>query len=163
MLLSTLAGKDHIDTSLMIVRTEKILPLLNNLSNSNSNLGGSSVEAGPRVVEEDGVPTLVFPSPSHINHTNDNYCVGLLDPNFQKTVCSETIHPVSPGTPRSDVDYSVVNCVLSIHSHGPPQKKGVSPGQCLSKIKHVKGVCCVNPCLSVPLLPVSPMLSPDRL
>ena len=46
--------------------------------------------------------------------------------------------------------YSVVNRVPSVHSHGPPQKKGVSPGQCLSKIKHVKGVFCVNPCLSVP-------------
>ena len=38
----------------------------------------------------------------------------------------------------------------SVHSHGPPQKKGVRPVPCQSKIKHVKGVCCVNPCLSVP-------------
>ena len=40
--------------------------------------------------------------------------------------------------------------------HGPPQRKGVSPGHYLSKINHVKGVFCVNPCLSVPPVPNVP-------
>ena len=44
----------------------------------------------------------------------------------------------------------------SVHLRGPPQKKGVSPARYLSKIKHVKGVCCVNPCLSVPSVPNAP-------
>ena len=55
-----------------------------------------------------------------------------------------------------DVCYPVVNHVPTAHSHGPPQKKGVSPGQCLIKIKHVKGVSCVSPCLSVPFAPNIP-------
>ena len=46
--------------------------------------------------------------------------------------------------------YPVVNHVPTVHSHGPPQKKGVS------KIKHVKGVFCVSPCLSVPTAPNVP-------
>ena len=33
---------------------------------------------------------------------------------------------------------------------GPLQKKGVKPVHCQNKIKHVKGECCVNPCLFVP-------------
>ena len=40
--------------------------------------------------------------------------------------------------------------------HGLPQRKGVSPDQSLNRIKHVKGVCCVNPCLSVPPVPNVP-------
>ena len=40
--------------------------------------------------------------------------------------------------------YHVVNPVRTVLSHGHPQKKGVGPGNCLNKIKHVKDVCCVN-------------------
>ena len=39
--------------------------------------------------------------------------------------------------------------LLFIHT-GLLQKKGVRPVLCQNKIKHVKGVCCVNPCLSAP-------------
>ena len=44
----------------------------------------------------------------------------------------------------------------SVHLRGPPQKKGVSPALYQSKTKHVKGVCCVNPCLFVPSVPNVP-------
>ena len=48
------------------------------------------------------------------------------------SVVSKTLSP-------RDVCYPAVSHVPTVQSHGPPQKKGVSPGQCLSKIKHVKG------------------------
>ena len=43
-----------------------------------------------------------------------------------------------------------VNHVPFVISHGQPQKKGLGPGQSVSKIKVVKGVCCVNHCSFVP-------------
>ena len=49
-----------------------------------------------------------------------------------------------------------VSPVPTVHSHGLPQKKGVSPGHCLSKINHVKDVCCVGQCLFVPSAPNAP-------
>ena len=49
-----------------------------------------------------------------------------------------------------DVSYPVVFHAPSVHFLGPLQKKGVKPVHCQNKIKHVKGVCCVNPCLFVP-------------
>ena len=61
---------------------------------------------------------------------------------------------------QSDFKFGCISSVVfhapSIHLRGPPQKKGVSPVPCQSKIKHVKGVCCVNPCLSVPSVPHVP-------
>ena len=57
---------------------------------------------------------------------------------------------------KSVVSYPVVFHAPTVHSRGPPQKNGVSPAPCQSKIKQVKGVCCVNPCLSVPSVPNVP-------
>ena len=59
-------------------------------------------------------------------------------------------------TLKLDACCSVVSHVPTVHSHRPPQKKGVRPGDCLSKIKHVKGVFSVNPCCSVPIAPNVP-------
>ena len=99
------------------------------------------------------VPTLVFPNPSPTNILNDNYCV---DPKTlhvnsvrRDTVFSKT-QLWNSQTLKLDVPYHVVCHAPSVHSHGPPQKKGVRPVLCQNKIKHVKGVCCVNPCLSAP-------------
>ena len=50
----------------------------------------------------------------------------------------------------------VVNPVCTVLSHGHLQKKGVGPGNCLNKIKHVKDVLCVNPCVFVPSVPNVP-------
>ena len=66
---------------------------------------------------------------------------------FQKVV-PKTLDPISCQTVNLDVSYNVVSHVHSVPLHGPPQRKGVSPGQSVSKINHVKGVCCVNPCRS---------------
>ena len=62
---------------------------------------------------------------------------------INSSVVSKTLNP-------QDVCCHVVSHVCTVHSHGPPQRKGVSPGHCLSKIKHVKGVFSVNPCFSAP-------------
>ena len=53
-------------------------------------------------------------------------------------------------TLKLDVSYPVVCHALSVHLPGLSQKKGVRPVPYQSKIKHVKGVCCVNPSLFVP-------------
>ena len=44
----------------------------------------------------------------------------------------------------------VVSHAHSVTSHGQPQKKGSNPVLSLSKIKVVKGVSCVSPCLFAP-------------
>ena len=68
---------------------------------------------------------------------------------INSSVVSKTLNP-------QDVCCHVVSHVRTFHSHGPPQRKGVSPDHYLSKIKHVKGVFCVNPCLSAPPVPNVP-------
>ena len=42
--------------------------------------------------------------------------------------------------------------VHTVHFAGHPQKKGLSPDLLVRKIKHVKGVSCVSPCLFAPLV-----------
>ena len=49
--------------------------------------------------------------------------------------------------------------VCHVHSadiRGPPQKKGVRPSPLKNKIKHVKGVSCVDLCLSAPIVLSAP-------
>ena len=105
------------------------------------------------------VQTLVFPRPSRTNSLNDNYCVGSKtlhvrsvrrDPKCYKTQL------LSKQTVKLDVSYPVVLHAPSVHLPGLPQKKGVRPISYQIKIKHVKGVCCVNPCLFVPSVPNVP-------
>ena len=112
-----------------------------------------------------GVQTLVFPSHSPLSNINDSYCANptsvpvnsaRLDTKFQRTKLSRTVPSVNSLTVSMDMCYPVVNHVPTVHSHGPPQKKRVRPGHCQNKIKHVKGVCCVNPCLSAPSVPNVP-------
>ena len=45
---------------------------------------------------------------------------------------------------------NVVNPVPIVTIHGQPQRKGLSPGRGLNRIKLVKGVSCANQCLSAP-------------
>ena len=177
VLLSTLAGEDHTGIDLTTVRIGNLLPHLNRRLSNSISLGGSSVGVVPGDVEGEGAPTLVSPSDSHTSHINDNYCVGptpihvktvQLDPKFLIKVMAKSLNLDSLVTQTitssvgsktlnpQDVCCPAVSHVHTVHSHGPPQKKGVSPGQCLSKIKHVKGVFCVNPCLSVPSAPNVP-------
>ena len=65
------------------------------------------------------------------------------------SVVSKTLSPLNVCCP-------VVFHAASVHLLGPLQKRGVSPAHCQSKIKHVKGVCCVNPCFSVLSVPNVP-------
>ena len=142
-------------------------------SNSNNNPGVSLVEIVPEGVDVDEVLTLVFPRCSLTNNTNDNYLVGptyshvnqvQVDP--QDKVMSESQTLQSYQTLTSSVCTKTLNLqdvccpavfhAPSVHLRGPPQKEGVSPAQYQSKIKQVKGVCCVNPCLLVPSVPNVP-------
>ena len=114
------------------------------------------------------VLTLIFQRGNLLNHTNDNYLNGptvslvnqvQLDPQCQdksSSVCQNLKSYQKPLVPKTvnllGVCCPVVNPVRTVLSHGHPQKKGVSPGNCLNKIKHVKGVCCVNPCVFAPVV-----------
>ena len=71
-------------------------------------------------------------------------------------VVSKTVNPVVTKTLKLDVSCHAVNHALTVPLHGLPQKKGLSPDQSLNRIKYVKGVCCVNPCLSARLVPNIP-------
>ena len=122
------------------------------------------------------MPTLVSPSLHNTSPTNDNYYDGptpiqvnqcQLDlPKVQKGMCpraqmsdklvSRTINPVVTQTLKLDVSCHAVTHALIVPLPRLPQRKGVSPDQSVNKIKHVKGVCCVNPCLSVPPVPNVP-------
>ena len=44
----------------------------------------------------------------------------------------------------------------SVHTIGHPQKKGLSPAWWLKRIKDVKGVSCVDPCLFAPNVQSAP-------
>ena len=121
-----------------------------------------------------GVLTPVFLKGSLLSHINDNYLGGptvksihqvQLDPQCQDKSVSSNINldkiqtvnkvPLLPESPRA-VYCPVVSPVRSVLSHGHLQKKGVSPGNCLNKIKSVKSVFCVDPCVFAPVVPSVP-------
>ena len=169
VLLSTLAVEAHTGIDLTTVRIGNLPLHLNRRLSSNISLGDSSAGVVPEDADGNGAPTLIFPSRSLTSHINDNYWVvptvqldtlcqtkvmaktldSLGVQTINNSVVSKTLHP-------QDVCCRVVSHVRTVHSHGLPQRKGVSSGHCLSKIKHVKGVFCVNPCLSVPPVPNIP-------
>ena len=174
VLLSTLAGEapTYINPTNTGIKRPP-LPL-NKLPSSNSSLGVSLVGAVPGDV--DGVPTLISPNLSLISIINDNYCVGPTPfhvvssggPKVSKqSVSNDSVVKQFSCTDSTKlscikdsknsklldckiVSYLVVDHAPIVLSHGPPQKKGVSPNLYQSKIKHAKGVCCVSPCLSAP-------------
>ena len=120
--------------------------------------------------------TLVFPNSGSSSHINNNYCS---DPTCVKALTSR-LDPVVNPEPDLVVSSQVVNhslsktvctsknmlrktvnmdvfCHVVNHAHfasfmGHPQKKGLSPDPMLKEIKHVKGVSCVNLCLSAPFI-----------
>ena len=55
----------------------------------------------------------------------------------------------------------VISHVPILTLHGQPQKKGLSPGQYLKRIKLVKGVSCVSQCLSASVVPNVPNVATD--
>ena len=156
MLLSTLTGEDRIDTSPMTVEIENT-PRLSRFHSLNSNLGVSLAGTVHEDVGVAEVPTHVFPNPSPTSILNDNYCVGPKTLHV-KSVRRDTLfcknQLLNSQTLKLDVPYHVVFHAPSVHLRGLPPKKEIRPVPYQNKkIKHVKAVCCVNPCLSVP--PVS--------
>ena len=89
-----------------------------------------------------------------------------VDPQCQDKVMSESqtlqsYQALTSSVYRKTLNLQDVCCPAvfhapSVHLRGPPQKKGVSPAHYQSKIKHVKVVCCVNPCPFVPSVPNVP-------
>ena len=181
VLLSTLAGEVPTGISLMNVGIRKHLPPLINPLNNNS-LGDNSAGVALEGVDMDGVPPLISPSLTNTRPINDNYCVGptsIQVPQFQldprvvqnrviskdqglnsslcptviNPVISKTVVPVISKTLKLDVSYHVADHAHTVPLHGLPQKKGLIPLHSLNRIKHVKGVCCVSPCISAPLVP----------
>ena len=111
------------------------------------------------------VPTLVFPRPSPLNNPNDNYCsnpnpqcVNLIKGDQSQTSCRTQF--LKRQNVKLDVDCHVACHAPIVHIPGPPQKKGVSPALCYSKIKHVKDVYCVNPCPFCPSCSQCPQCCP---
>ena len=155
VLFSTLAGKVLIGIGRMKEKIKRPLHPLTNKHNNNNSPGDNSVTIGPEGGDVVKVATFVSLSPNNTSNINDNYCVSpnlcLLDsvtnkkvvcakgPVISKTVISQTVNQT--------VSYNVVSHVPFAYLQEPPQKKGVSPAQLGNEIKHVKGVCCVNPCL----------------
>ena len=161
----TLLGEDPIGTNPMTVGTEDLQLPLSKLHRLNNNPGVNLADTIPEDVGVAEVPTLVFPGPSHSSNLNDNYCS---KPNRLyvkvvegKSVCCQT--QCSDGQ-KIDLDVScpVVFHAPTVHSPGLPQKKGVRPVPYQNKIKHVKDVCCVNPCLFVPLVSNVPSAVPEQ-
>ena len=175
MLLSTQVGRVRKDISLTTVRIgNKHLPLTNPL-NSKVSHGDSLAEIGPEEGDVAGVLTPVFLKGSPLSPINDNYLGGptvklvhqiQLDPQCQDKSVSANISldkfqtvnkvPLFKPESRRAVYCPVVSPVRSVLSHGHPQKKGVSPGNCLNKIKSVKSVFCVDPCVFAPIVPSVP-------
>ena len=178
MLFSTLAGEAPTGTELMNVGIRKpLLPLIK--QTNNNNLGDSLVGVVSEAVGAVEVPIVVSPSITSTSHINDNYCVGrtsfqvnqlqldlskvkkemcsgtqitdkLVSRTVSQPVFSKTINSVVSQTLKLDVSCHAVTRAYIVPLHGLPQRKGLSPDHSMNKIKHVKGVCCVNPCLSLP-------------
>ena len=137
VLLSTLA-EDHTGIDLTTVRIGNLPLHLNRRLSSNISLGDSSAGVVPE--DGDGAPTLVFPSRSLTSHINDNYWVVptvQFDSECQSKVMAKTLvslgvqtinNLVVSKTLRPQDVCCVVSHVRTVHSHGLPQRKGVSPG-----------------------------------
>ena len=106
---------------------------------------------------------IVSPTPIQVTQSVQNRVFSRaqsVDNSVSKTasdqIVSKTVDTVVAKTLKLDVSYHAVTRAHTVPLHGLPQKKGLSPDQSLNRIKHVKGVCCVNSCLSNPLVPNVP-------
>ena len=126
-------------------------------------------------------PTLVFLGHEATNHTNDNsfqfqpscqlsrldHKLSQLHQNVHYLVVHKVAKQKSEQTLRDlvgkkAVSYQdVVSHVPSVTFHGQPQRKGLSPALSVNKIKVVKGVSCVNQCLSAPSVPNVPHVATE--
>ena len=159
------AGKVPTGTSPMTVGIESLLVPRIKPHRLNNSRGVSSADTAPEDGDMVEGPTLVFPGPSHTNTQNDNYC---LNPNplylspVRGDLCCQQVQYVNRQKPDLDVSCHVVFPAPSVHFPGPPQRKGVSPVPCQSKIKHVKDVCCVDHCLSAQSVPNVPSAAAEQ-
>ena len=122
----------------------------------------------------DEVPTLLSPSLTSISPTNDSYCVGptpiqvtpvqldlenvqnkvfsraqsvnnSLSKTVTREVISKTVNPVVTKTLKLDVSYYVADHAHTVPLHGLPEKKALSPGQSLNRIKPLWPSCSQSP------------------
>ena len=118
-----------------------------------------------------GTETLVFLRPEETSLINDNYCPNptqLKTPlvrldnklnSVNQTVNCSLVKQSPKQTfkdPMLKQDvfcHNVVDHVQCVTFHGQPQRKDLSPGPVLNRIKFVKGVSCVSQCLSAPSVP----------
>ena len=156
MLLSTLPGEDRTGTCPMTVGIENPQVLLSKLHKLNINRGINSVDTVP----EDVGSNPRFSKAQSYKHFS-------VSPNSlqifsvkREAVCYQTQY--SNKTVNLDVSYPVIFHAPFVHFPGSPQKKGVRPVHCQNKIEHVKGVCCVNPCLFVPSVPNVPSVVSEQ-
>ena len=71
-------------------------------------------------------------------------------------VVSKRVNPIVAQTLKLDVSWHAVTHTHIVPLHGLQQRKGLNPDNSVKRIKHVRGVCCVNQCLSVPPVPNGP-------
>ena len=135
-----------------------VLDQLNRNNNHGDSFPEIEVEA-MHVVEQ----TLVFPRHVTSSLINDNYSGFPTKLNLSsqglELVVGETHQEQTLRFQNCKQDVScinVVNPVPIVTIHGQPQRKGLGPGHGLNRIKLVKGVSCVNQCLSVPSVPNVP-------
>ena len=124
----------------------------------NTNLGDNLDVTEDEVGVEDVTLTPVFPNAGDTNSTNDNYLLGptlannlvqskrvvqrtfqtvklkLVDSSVRKLVKTQSTASLN----CQNVSCLAVNRVLSVCSHGLPQKKGISPFVKKTEIKDVK-------------------------
>ena len=156
--------------------------LVNQIKSNNHGVNSLGIEPGAGGVEE--AQTLVFLSHEAVNPINDNYSVvptqlhpnlSRLDPKLSQlnqTVKSLVLNSVKTQNPRqtlADPEYNMAASCLDVVSHVPivtlcglPQKKGLSPGQKVKRIKFVKGESCVDRCVSAQIVPNIPNV-PEEL
>ena len=122
------------------------------LPNLNNHGVSSQAEAGEKVVVEVVLVPLIFQRLAVVQSSiNDNHCsvsspvqlrlsCGVLNqvPTRDKMDCQET------------VNFHVATPAVTVN--GQLQKKNVRPSQLKVEIKSVKGVLCVNQCLSAPIV-----------
>ena len=142
------------------MKRELIKDFLDQLNRNNSH-GDSSPEIEVEAVHIELI--LVFPRDVVSSLINDNYSGFPTSLNFSSQGLDLIVREMAQEQTvmfqncKQDVScINVVNFAPIVTIHGQPQRKGLSPGHGLNRLKLVKGVSCVNQCLFAPSVPNVP-------